>query len=227
MIKIDLHIHTSRDPKDEYISYDNTSIVSLAIKKGYKAIAITLHNSFFYKKDFFQRMYKKGLILVPGVELDIEKNHVLIYSLKRLDTERIKSFNDLERLKNQDVLIGCPHPFYPRSLARGLGRRFFEYKDIFDFLEWNGIYTYGLSLWNKKAKRIARRHRKTLIGNSDLHYLDQLGYTYSLLDVELSTSWRNSILDIFEAIRRNKSRIVSRPLPLKIFSRFIIQKIKG
>ena len=56
------------------------------------------------------------------------------------------------------------------------------------------------------AERWARRHGKPMVGNGDVHLLEQLGTTYSLVEAERDP------VSICAAIAAGRVRVVSRPL---------------
>jgi hypothetical protein len=72
-----------------------------------------------------------------------------------------------------------------RSFPRGSALRGLLHKhaDLFDAVEWNAMFTPRREL--QPARRAwARRHGKPMVGNGDVHRLEQLGTTYSLVDAE-------------------------------------------
>ena len=54
---------------------------------------------------------------------------------------------------------------------------------LFDAVEWNGMFTRTVN-FNVFAERWAQRHGKPIVGNGDVHRLEQLGTTYSLVDAD-------------------------------------------
>jgi hypothetical protein len=60
--------------------------------------------------------------------------------------------------------------------------------------------------FNRAAVRWARAHGKPLVGNTDLHVLDQMGTTYSLVDAAPDPD------AICEAIRAGRVEVRSTPL---------------
>ena len=65
----------------------------------------------------------------------------------------------------------------PHSLFGALAR----HADVFDAVECNAMYTASLD-FNRPAERWAHAHGKPMVGNGDVHRLEQLGTTYSLVD---------------------------------------------
>lgn len=94
MLKIDLHIHT--DPA----SYENSFVFSLdklekyVHNNGLQVIAITNHNHF-NKSQFLDIQNKlSGIVVLPGIEIDIENSHLLL--IGNIDqVEEINNANDL------------------------------------------------------------------------------------------------------------------------------------
>jgi hypothetical protein len=80
-----------------------------------------------------------------------------------------------------------------------------QYAEIFDAVEYNAMYA-GWMNFNLLGERWARRHRRPMVGNGDVHRLEQLGTTYSLVDARRSAS------SICEAIAAGRVRVVTRPL---------------
>jgi predicted metal-dependent phosphoesterase TrpH len=74
-------------------------------------------------------------------------------------------------------------------------------------VEVNALYT-PLVDFNAAGIRWARAHGKPLVGNSDLHILEQLGRTYTLVDAEPSAN------AICRAIREGRVEVRSEPISL-------------
>ena len=99
-----------------------------------------------------------------------------------------------------------------------------KHLNLFDALEYCHFYTPMIN-FNQKAVAVSRSFGFPLIGNSDAHFLSQLGTTYSLVDAE------KNIEAIFAAIRQNKIKINSRPLKTLemglIANRFLRMKFRS
>ena len=99
----------------------------------------------------------------------------------------------------------APHPFYP--IPSALGRSLDRHAALFDAVEVNAMYT-RLVDFNRRAITWARAHDKPLVGNTDLHLLDQMGTTYSLVDAEPSAD------AICDAIRARRVELRTEPLSM-------------
>jgi hypothetical protein len=95
------------------------------------------------------------------------------------------------------------HPFFPapNCLHRYLDR----YAELFDAVEINAFYTRAID-FNRPAVTWARAHKRPLIGNCDVHRLQQLGTTYSIIDAEPNAE------AICEAIRRGNVEVRTSPI---------------
>jgi predicted metal-dependent phosphoesterase TrpH len=201
MLKVDLHTHTADDPSDR-IPYATRQLIDRASELGYGALAITLHDCQLDVVPHAEYARARGVTLIAGVERTIEGRHVLLLNYSRA-AESIGSFEELARLRERERgLVIAPHPFFPAlSALRGsLGR----YAQLFDAVEWNGMFTRTVN-FNVLAERWAQRHGKPLVGNGDVHRLEQLGTTYSLVDAEPNPT------AICDAVAAGRVRLVATP----------------
>ena len=202
MLKVELHAHTSDDPQDR-IPHSACALVDRAAVLGYDALAITLHDRQLDLRPLVPYAAARGITLIPGIERTIEGRHVLLLNFPR-GAEDVRSFGDVARLKRQAPgLVVAPHPFFP-SRACLLGRMNWH-ASLFDAVEYNAMFTASLN-FNVLAERWARRHGKPMVGNRDVHLLEQLGTTYSLVEAERDP------VSICEAIAAGRVQVASRPL---------------
>ena len=202
MLKIELHAHTSDDPLD-LIPYDGRELIARAADHGYQALAITLHDRQLDLSNLRPFARERGITLIPGIERTIEGKHVLLINFSAGGAERVGSFEDLRRLRRQESgLVIAPHPFFPLDTClQSLAQR---HRDLFDAVEINGMFTAALD-FNRKAVRWAREAGLPLVGNGDVHRLDQLGTTWSLVDAEPNPH------SICRAIREGRVQVEARP----------------
>jgi len=203
VLKVDLHIHTSDDPVDR-IPYSTGQLIDHAAALGYDALAITLHDRQLDVRPLAARAAERGIVLIPGIERTIAGRHVLLLNFPNEAVDDVRSFDDVRRLKREHGgLVIAPHPYFPgpHSLFGTLSR----HADVFDAVEYNAMYTAFVD-FNRPATRWARAHGKPMVGNGDVHRLEQLGTTYSLVDAAPSAE------AICHAIASGKVRVVTRPL---------------
>ncbi len=202
MIKVELHSHTADDPLDS-IPYTTTELIDRAAALGYGALAVTLHDRQLDVRPLESYAMERGIVLIPGIERTVEGRHVLLLNFER-GAEDVQTFEDIRRLKaEQPGLVIAPHPFFPAGMS--LLGRINEHADVFDAVECNAMYTSSLN-FNRLAERWARRHGKPMVGNGDVHRLEQFGSTYSLVDAEPNAA------AICTAIAAGRVTVVSRPL---------------
>lgn len=203
MLKVELHTHTSDDSQDRVL-HSACALVDRAAVLGYDALAITLHDRQLDVRPLAPYAAERGIILIPGIERTIERRHLLLLNFPR-GAEDVRSFGDVACLKWQAPgLVVAPHPFFPSPSC--LLERMIRHADLFDAVEYNAMFTASLN-FNLLAERWARRHGKPMVGNGDVHQLEQLGTTYSLVDAERDP------VSICEAIAAGRVRVVSQPLP--------------
>jgi predicted metal-dependent phosphoesterase TrpH len=206
MLKVELHAHTSDDPKDR-IPYTAHDLIDRAAELGYQGLAITLHDRWMGAAGLDAYARHRGVVLISGIERTIEGKHVLLINFGRAAAE-VNAFADLGALRKNDPagLVIAPHAFYPggTSLRRVLDR----HAALFDAVEFNAFYTARLNAFNDAAVEWAARHGKPVVANTDLHRLQQLGTTYSLVDAEPNP------LAICTAIK--EGRVEFRTAPLRL-----------
>ena len=205
MLKVELHSHTADDPED-YIPHTAEQLIDRAADLDYDAIAITLHNSQLDLARLEAHAQRRGVLLIPGVERDIDGKHVLLINFSNR-SERVDAFADLKALKHDEPagLVVAPHPFFPiGSCLRGAMDR---HAELFDAVELNAMYSPGIN-FNRAAERWAAAHDKPMVGNGDVHRLEQLGTTYTRVDAEPTPD------AICRAIRSGRVQVASTPLTL-------------
>ena len=202
MLKVDLHIHTADDPSDR-VPYSTCDLIDRAAELGFDALAVTLHDRQLDPAPWRSYAEARGIILIPGIERTIEGRHVLLLNFSRA-AESIDSFNQLARLKRREQgAVIAPHPFFPAGSAlRGWMNR---YAGLFDAVEYNAMFT-SLVNFNLLGERWARRNGKPMVGNGDVHRLEQLGTTYTLVEAAPDAD------AICAAIIAGRVEIVARPL---------------
>ena len=205
MIKTELHAHTALDPVD-YIPHSTRDLIERAAALGYGALAVTLHNRYYDPVDDAEYARARGVVLIPGIERTIERRHVLLLNFPA-ECAAVRSFEDVRTLKARHPrgLVIVPHAFYPTPSA--MFSYVDRFADLIDAVEVNSMFTRWLD-FNSRAIRWAREHRKPVVGNSDLHMLEQLGTTYTLVEADADANADA----ICEAIRDGRVHVRSSAL---------------
>jgi predicted metal-dependent phosphoesterase TrpH len=203
VVKLELHTHTDEDPADR-ITHSARQLIDRAAALGYGALAITLHDRYCDPAPHAAYARERGVVLLPGIERTIGRSHVLLINFPAACAD-VRTFADVVRLKQQsNGLVVAPHPFYP--IPSALGAALDTHAALFDAVEINAMYTRIVD-FNRRAIRWARAHGKPLVGNTDLHLLEQMGTTYSLVDAAPDGD------AICAAIRGGRVEVRTEPLP--------------
>jgi predicted metal-dependent phosphoesterase TrpH len=202
VLKVELHAHTSDDPEDRVV-HTVHQLVDHAASLRYGGLAITLHNRYLDPARWSDYARSRGITPIAGIERTIEGRHVLLINFPA-EAAAVTSFDEIARLKAAtNGLVVAPHPFYPTPSA--LRSRLDRHAVVFDAVEINALYTRDLD-FNRRAVAWARSRGKPLVGNSDVHALDQMGTTYSLVDAPPDPD------AICDAIRAGRVALRTEPL---------------
>ncbi len=227
MLKVDFHTHTNYVQNFEG-KYSPKELIDSARKKGFDILCITEHGSYSYyggKKyfdylktynDFKDYALSKGLLLVSGVEIEIEGKEVLLVNFKG-DVTKLNNFSDLKNLGNE-VLVIAPHPYY--YVGNCLMGELVKQISLFDAIEYSHFHTKFINWPNKKVLKVAKKYNKVLVGTSDAHRMYQFGRCYSLVDCA------KDVNSLVKAVKKGKVKIVAKPFGIiaffKIFVFFVL-----
>lgn len=204
MLKTELHTHTDLDPQDR-IPHTTTQLLDRAADLGYHVIAVTLHDRYFDPAPYLSYARERGLVLLSGIERTIARRHVLLINFGP-ECATVRTFDEIARLKSRAAgLVIAPHAFYPT--VSSLRHRLDLHASLVDAVEINFMYTRQID-FNRRAIAMARTLNKPLVGNTDLHRLDQLGTTYSLVDADPEPD------AICDAIRSGRVEVRTEPISL-------------
>jgi len=222
VLKVELHSHTSEDPCD-YIPHTTRELIDRASQLGYGALAVTLHNRHYDPAPDQAYAQARGLLLIQGIERTIAGRHVLLINFPK-ESEAVESFDDLRALKRRHPrgLVIAPHAFYPIGSAMRADAD--RHADLIDAVEVNSLFTRWLD-FNPPAVRWARANGKTVVGNTDLHMLEQLGTTFTLVDAPPDA---DAICDAIRAGRVElRSTALSTPRMVSIVVRMLFSGAVG
>jgi predicted metal-dependent phosphoesterase TrpH len=218
-LKADLHLHTAEDPLDR-IRYTAKELITKAAEEGFDVISITNHHQMTFNQDLYSYAQERGILLIPGIELTIQKRHVLV--LNPPPHKKCLDFFSLSKLHRPETLIIAPHPYFPGTYS--LNGYLLKHRTLFDALEYCHFYSPMIN-FNQRAVEVSQFFGLPLVGNSDAHFLSQLGTTYSLIYAE------KNLDAIFAAIRQNKIKVATRPLKHlemgSIANRFLRMKLRA
>jgi predicted metal-dependent phosphoesterase TrpH len=159
-----------------------------------------------FNQDLFSYAKERDILLIPGMEMTIQRRHVLV--LIPSVHKPCPDIPSLSKLRRPETLIIAPHPYFPGTTS--LNGYLLKHLNLFDALEYSHFYSQMIN-FNQKAGEISQSFGLPLVGTSDAHFLSQLGSTYSLIHAE------KNLEAIFAGIRQNMVKVISRPLkPLEM-----------
>lgn len=99
MKRCDLHIHTVPSVSDRSFIFDKNILQDYVEKTALDVIAITNHNLFDYAQFHEIKNALPNTIVLPGIEVDLEKGHILV--ITNNDDSTLFEFNSkCEEVKN-------------------------------------------------------------------------------------------------------------------------------
>jgi len=203
-LKTELHTHTIDDPQDgkRLVCYSAQQLIDKAEKQGFQVLSITNHDQLLFSSSLEEYARKRGVLLIPGVEATLKGKHVLLYNFSNYNS----SWNSPEivtKHKGPNQLAIAPHPFFP--IPTSLGKLVSRWRDLFDAIEYSGVYLSWLN-FNQRAEELAQQLNLPLVGNTDVHQIFQLGWTYSLVYAD------KNIGSVLNAIKQGHVRLVTKPV---------------
>ena len=205
MLKCDFHMHAAEDPMD-YCRHGVRDLIEKAAALKFDVLAFTFHGCAFNDPAVTALARERGILLISGCELFVERCEVLCLNITQEEVDEIKTFEDLrawKKAKGEAGLIIAPHPFFP--LSQCLRHECLGHMDLWDAIEYCHMHLRWLN-FNREAERVAREHGLPLVGTSDAHELFMFGTNHTLVDAE------KEMLSVFRAIRAGKVRYYAPPL---------------
>jgi predicted metal-dependent phosphoesterase TrpH len=185
--RVELHSHCQGDPVDRYLTHSIFEHIDQAKKVGLDAVAITWHRKIFDNPEALAYARERGILLIPGMEAEIDRRHLIVLNLEEGDLVAQPTWNQVRalRLRKPDALVLAPHPFYPHPSC--LGKTMEAHADCIDAVEWCFIHVPwlpGRVNPNLRAARWAHQHGKTVVACSDSHSLHAIGRNISTVEAD-------------------------------------------
>jgi predicted metal-dependent phosphoesterase TrpH len=214
MLRGDFHHHIDADPVDgKFVRHSAGVLIDRAAAAGLNVLAITCHESVPYDGDATRYAAERGVLLLRGMEATVDGHHVLLLNFPEFPPG-VCSMEEIAARKTGGALVIAPHPFYP--VGMGMGETLMAFPDLFDAVEFSGLYTPLTRRFNRRAADYARHAGVPVIGNTDTHFLWQLGHTYTLIDA------RPEPAAVIDAIRHGRVQLVTQPLSWRHIVRFVV-----
>lgn len=228
MLKVEFHSHTNYIQTHGEGQMSPKELIDTVKEMGYDVLATTEHYNQFSKNKMYQRdplktyddfkdyAKEKGILLVPGTEITLKEGEVLFINFQG-NAKDYATIKDLDKVP-KGTMLAAPHPFF--GLKQCLGPALEKNISKFDAIEHSSFYTKLINA-NKKAIALAEKYRKPLIGTSDVHRIEQLNKTYTLVDSDRTAQ------SILRAVQQNKVQLVTKPLSPLLFSKMTAQICLG
>ena len=213
LIRADFHIHASGDPLDR-IRATPRDVADRARALGLSCVAIANHRRFVWDADDAAYALRRGVLLVPGIEVNIGGRDVLILNATA-EAEQIRTFDDLRAYRTPERLIVAPHPFYPTPYS--LREHAEETAEVYDAVEASACYLSWHDQYNRLAREFAARHNLPVVANSDAHGLWMMGTCWTEIEAEVFT-----VAGVVAAVKRGAVTTVMRPMTLVTLFRFVV-----
>lgn len=193
-LKIDLHMHTHYSPD---ATTTLKQVVQYTKKRGLDGVAITDHNTLL---GALRLAKSKKLLVIPGMEIETAKGHVLALNLKENFSKPLGRTSTLSELIGQIHEAGgtavIAHP--ASVLKSGLGNKVYSEKNL-DAVEVVNSAAFPFFLSTYLSRRLAQRLNLPQTAGSDAHHPQEIGKAYTLVDAD------PNIDNVIEAIRKNKT----------------------
>ena len=205
-LKVDFHIHSNSDYVEKILEGDNLpspeQYIDKASQLGFGAISFTNHSTWCDVREYSEYASRKGIILVPGIEICVQGKHVLLHNFAHQSD--IETFDDIKKLKDKSNLVVAAHPYY--WIGKCLKGELVKNISLFDAVEISHFFTSWLNP-NKKAFSTAKKYNLPVLSFSDCHALNMFGENYSYVYVKEA-----SVDDIIEGIKSGRVEHVAPPL---------------
>lgn len=192
-IKVDLHIHSTYS-QDSQLTVDE--IVRFCFEDGFKAIAITDHETFQGALRARELTKNLGIDLTVILGMEIETNEgelIILTDHEIIEIPRIAE-KLIKKIKEHEGLIYAPHPF--DQSRKSLREKLYNLKEV-DAIE--VINANSSKKYNKMAYEAMKILGKPGLANSDAHTVKELGKAYTMIEVE-----ENNVKSILESVRKGK-----------------------
>lgn len=194
MYKYDMHTHTHEGSPDSKVGFEE--YMSTLIGDGFTGMMVSDHDSYEgyrYYETILKDMDKfRDFRVIKGIEYDTyDAGHFLVVMPKgsehRVLEERGLRLRELiDYVHGNGGILGPAHPCGEPFLSifrTGKFKRDDSIAAEFDFLE--GFNSCEYAEDNKRAKEIARKYNKPILGGSDAHWIDCVGKGYTLFPDEI------------------------------------------
>jgi len=183
----DLHIH-STGSADSRLS--PRAAFRRARELGLRGLAFTDHDRLTGASSPFW-----DLVLVPGAELSTGWGDLLALGISELPPAGLSVPELIENIRGQGGVAVIPHPFSEALQAICMNEHVFDIIHLVDGLE---VTSPKGSVDNPRARRLAGEHGKAVVGGSDAHSVEAMGWGFTACE-------EGTAEGLIDAIRKGKT----------------------
>jgi hypothetical protein len=191
----DLHVHSTHSADSRL---PPGAAMTRSRELGLAGLAFTDHDRLTVLRSPF-----KDLVLVPGAELSTDWGDLLAIGIGELPPPGLSVPDIIDNIHTQGGVAVVPHPFCEELGAICMNERVLDIVGLVDGLE---VTSPKGSVDNPKARRLARRHGKAVIGGSDAHSLEAMGWGFTACE-------EGTVDGLLKAIREARTEAFIRRAP--------------
>jgi predicted metal-dependent phosphoesterase TrpH len=167
----DMHLHCTNSPDSRLLP---KSAMTRARELGLRGLSFTDHDHLTVIRSPFD-----DLLLVPGAELSTDWGDLLAIGISELPPAGRPVPDIIDNIHRQGGVAVVPHPFCEDLRAICMNERVLDVIDLVDGLE---VTSPKGSVDNPKARRLAIKHGKAIVGGSDAHSVEAMGWGFTACD---------------------------------------------
>ncbi len=191
---IDLHTHTAPRSDDSELTPDE--LIINAKRTGLDAVCLTEHDCFWDNEDIAALCRKHDFLVLPGVEINTEEEHLLVFGLTKwtIGMSRATSVKEIVDKVGGAVIVA--HPFR-RKILKGEdpgNRRYYRELDracknpLYAMVDAIEVFNArGSEKENAFSKELAERLKLRGIAGSDAHEPADIGRVATKFERRVST----------------------------------------
>jgi predicted metal-dependent phosphoesterase TrpH len=191
---IDLHTHTLPLSDDSELTPDE--LIEHAKSAGLDAICLTEHDAFWNDDDIAALCRKHDFLVLPGVEINTEEEHLLVFGLKKWILGMTRAAFVMDLVEKAGGVVIVAHPFrrrilksedpenrrYYRELNRSCENPFYGTVDALEVSN-----ARGSERQNAFSRELAQRLKLREVAGSDAHKTKDIGRIATFFEREVST----------------------------------------